>query len=535
MQRLCLHVQLVDGTMHVVAPDGMELCARGGSLKSRLSCSVQRRSWPSEMADECHHRSHSTTYVRSSYCNATARMQQPGVTVPDFWSDFLYPHTLEWHFSSSLNLTSCRATGEHVPLPGDHNHVFTRLRLQTAMRLLLRAYQRLHSRGQLQDPLELILCPNETPVNFGDWCVEGAQPIFSSTTNEHSPLIPFAQWIQDASRDVDLAWWNPKRKKRDGDTSSAVPGWNEREPKAVFRGSVHRLSVYSDDWRAQAPRRTQVTPKNWHQVGRTALLAAKARRPDLINMRLQWKSVEAEEGLPQRLRIPDSAWAGMDQPEYMRSEEQMRFKYGVNVEGHGGWADRGYKMLLQPQLAIIQDMPALPWYLRFFRPYQHYVPVDSNLRNITQAVEWARAHDSEAQRMVVAANTLARDLLHPSAIFRYVEELLLGYAPLLRYKTTRHERAVPFVCEEAVSDRTCKLHQSGSRPEVVRLGETHCHFRSQLQRSGSARQRFHTLYEASLSLPSESVRESNAVDAQGAHSPSVVRAMQGRDGHRSEL
>ena len=37
-------------------------------------------------------------------------------------------------------------------------------------------------------------------------------------------------------------------------------------------------------------------------------------------------------------------------------EEQIRgFQYVVNAEGHGGWADRLYQLLLSPQLVLAQD------------------------------------------------------------------------------------------------------------------------------------------------------------------------------------
>ena len=189
----------------------------------------------------------------------------------------------------------------------------------------------------------------------------------------------------------------------------------------------------------------------------------------------------------------------MDRPEFLPMSEQQRFKYSINVEGHGGWADRAYKLFLGPQLVLAQDMPALPWYQLFLRAGVHYLPVDSNLANITQAVIWAREHDNEAQRMVVTANEDVRELVRPKAMFRYSEALLEKYAQLLRYQPVLHKRAVPFQCDEiASSNRTCKFHRDGAKPETVKLGETYCSFRP---RDGSNK-RFHTLYEASLALPS---------------------------------
>ena len=519
MQRLCVHVQLFGGRLYVVSPEGMELCARGGDIKARLSCTAHSSTTADGMGPTCSQHRRQAGHKRSRYCNRTSRLQQIGVTIPGFWDDRLYPHLLEWHFAASLNLSSCRSSGA-VPLPGDHNHVFTRLRLQSALRLLLRAYQRLHASGQLRKPVELILCPNETPINFGDWCVAGPQPIFSSTTNEHAAVIPFVQWVQATGRDEDFAYWSP----------NAGPGhqrlreqWQHAEPRAVFRGSVHRLSVYSDHWRDRGPARTQVTRSNWREIGRTAVLAAKLRRPDLLNVRLLSYSVEAREGLDRALMIAGPLWKSMDKPESMTAEEQRQYRYTINAEGHGGWADRGYKLFLQPQLVLVQDMPALPWYHRFLRPFEHYLPVDANFKNLTDAVLWAQAHDDQARSMVEAANKLTHKVLQPRAIFRYAEEVLLGYSRLLKYRPTLHPRAIMFKCEDSTaSNRTCTLRR-GKGSVRVHLGETQCFFAS---REGSTR-RHHTLYGASLAH-----RLTSAKLTSRSHSPSVLQVMRSSGGHQ---
>lgn len=542
IQRLCLHVQLINGKMFVVAPTGMRTCLRNGSLRTRLSCPPHRRSWAEDMADECRKVSRNqSANDRSIFCNSSHRQQQPGVTIPNYWNDFIYPLTLEWNFAAGLNLSSCKAEGEKVPLPGDYNHVYTRLRLQSMLRLLLRTYERLHASGTLTQPVELIICPNETPVNLGDWCVSGAQPIFSSTSNEDASVIPFVQWIQAADRDSDLAYYSPTQ-SRESPTSLAkgisaawsapkrAASWASKEPKAVFRGSLHRFSVYSDRWREQRPRRTPVNSSNWRSLGRTSLLAIKVRAPNLLNVRLSMRSVEAgKEGLASALKIDDTAWTMMDTPDYLpMSEQAARFKYALQVEGHGGWADRGYKLLLGQQLVFVQDTPAQPWYQRFLTPYEHYVPVHSTLGNLTEAILWARAHDDEAQRIVARANVLVRELLRPRAIFRYAEEVLLGYARLLRYKPTLHERAIRFNCEDHVgSRRSCRLKRPWSGTyEKVRLGDSSCFFVGKHDEA-----RYNTLFEASLDR-----RHPEGSDELGpGHSPNVLQAMEEPNGFTREM
>jgi hypothetical protein len=527
MQRICVHVQLIDGKMYVIAPEDMQTCMRGGSLQTRLSCPPSTHSWSEDRVAECDAALRDRSIVQSDVCTARARMRQPGVSIPRFFSEWHYPHTLEWNFAAGLNLSSCRATGPRVPLPGDHNHVFSRLRLQSALRLLMRAYERLHSLGRLTQPLELIVCPNETPVNLGDWCARGAQPIFSSTTNEDTALIPFVQWIQAPERDADLAHWSPPESRIN------ATRWGMKAPKVVFRGSVQRLSVYSDRWRQQRPRRTQVTSDNWRSVGRTALLAAKLRRPDLFNIRLSPRSVEAREGLQARLAISNITWGHMDGGTYLTMQEQSaRYKYAADVEGHGGWADRGYKLLLQEQLVFVQDMPARPWYYLFMRPFEHYVPIDSNLDNLTQAIVWAIKHDARVQQIVEKANARASEVLQPRTMFRYTEATLEGYARLFKYVPKLHHRAIRFLCDELHSSSRSCLRKGTDRHH---LGETRCYFEAPPNSGTSGpRLKANTLYEASLRLPTDNSLFMDQAQHQ-KHSPFVVQAMQRGGGHRQPL
>ena len=131
--------------------------------------------------------------------------------------------------------------------------------------------------------------------------------------------------------------------------------------------------------------------------------------------------------------------------------------------------------------------------------------------------------------MVAAANALTRELVSPPAMFRYAEEVLLGYSRLMQYKPVLHERAAQFVCEEvAASARTCQLHKAGARPTTVKLGETRCYFRAPRNRGGEAYH--HTLYEASLGAGKAASKGevAGAETPEGVHSPSVVKAMGGR-------
>ena len=139
MQRMCFHVQLVEGELFVVAPPDMSACRKGVSSAARFGCPDtppnSEGSWLDR--DTCLREKH---IPQSPICDAAWRRKQPGVAVPDWWYAPTYPHVTEWHFAAGLNFSNCQSAGQSAA--GDHNYVFSRLRMGGMLRLLLRAYRR---------------------------------------------------------------------------------------------------------------------------------------------------------------------------------------------------------------------------------------------------------------------------------------------------------------------------------------------------------------------------------------------------------
>lgn len=139
MQRMCLRVQLVRGELYVVAPPDLSPCRKGVSAAAALDCidtpPNTQGSWRDHEMCQREKR-----VEQSPMCREEWRRKQPGVTVPDWWYAPSYPHVTDWHFASGLNFSDCKSTGE--PIPGDHNYVFSRLRMGGMLRLLWSAYRR---------------------------------------------------------------------------------------------------------------------------------------------------------------------------------------------------------------------------------------------------------------------------------------------------------------------------------------------------------------------------------------------------------
>ena len=95
------------------------------------------------------------------------------------------------------------------------------------------------------------------------------------------------------------------------------------------------------------------------------------------------------------------------------------------------------------------------------------MPVDGNFNNLSAAIVWAQNHDSEAQRIVAAANQRAKEVVSVAAIYEYSEALLKGYvgrytrAPAndstwlqgRRAQYFRHE----FACDYNAKQTTCAM------------------------------------------------------------------------------
>ena len=431
-QRLCLLVQIVGGQLFVVAPRGMRLCPEG---------------------KQCGHRS-----LR-------------GERWPTGWS----PTALEWHVAAGLNMSTC-ATGVRR---GDYNGAFTRLRLLTALRLLHAAA----ARGAADT--ELLLCLGEVAINAGGWCLKGAQPVFASTGNAQHALIPFVHWMAGL-RDFELAVWDEVREEQrrayDAATAATATATTDRERVAVFRGGVYRLCSYSADWRRDGASRTQLAPTNWREAHRTALLRCKLEEPaeaaraagggagesstrvrSVLNVHLRHESCGARcSAWAEALQVPDEALAAMDGPPLISLREQARrFAYAVNAEGHGGWADRLYQLLLSPLTVVAQDLPFRLWYEHALRAGRHFVPVDSALRNLTAVVRRLNGRAAaENDAISRHARWAVGRLVSVGAIHGYVDELLQGYTRLLRPAGTNaaialHPRAVRLSCAPTGECREC--------------------------------------------------------------------------------
>lgn len=67
------------------------------------------------------------------------------------------------------------------------------------------------------------------------------------------------------------------------------------------------------------------------------------------------------------------------------------------------------------------------YYEHFYRklvPWEHYVPVRSDIADLVERVEWARREDRRAEEMAASAAQFVRNHLLPDQLYCYMVKLL---------------------------------------------------------------------------------------------------------------
>lgn len=165
----------------------------------------------------------------------------------------------------------------------------------------------------------------------------------------------------------------------DGDKEVAAPdfvfsGWPEARFKdydAMARRMAIATEALPTDNRAYWAGRCFNPP-------RRRLIELASERPDLI------EALNLESNFDRDRKVYGSAFRHMD-------EQAAVYRYLVDIEGVGYSAR--LKVLLHARRPLLIAMhPWHEWFFRYMEPLRHYVPVNRDLSDLLERIEWLRAH-----------------------------------------------------------------------------------------------------------------------------------------------
>lgn len=171
--------------------------------------------------------------------------------------------------------------------------------------------------------------------------------------------------------------------------------WAKRSDKVVWRGGVNGFGRV----RLRDDLLTDLTA-----LPRLRLVYLLAKRPDcdvkIVELHagrgIWWKPAERAGFMAAKL--PETTWLGL--------------KYAIDIDGHTNtWSNLLVRMLFGCcVLKVESPFGYRQWYYDRIRPFEHYVPVRSDLSDLHEKIDWVRAHDAEARAIAEAGQRVAMSL-----------------------------------------------------------------------------------------------------------------------------
>ena len=96
---------------------------------------------------------------------------------------------------------------------------------------------------------------------------------------------------------------------------------------------------------------------------------------------------------------------------HLTKREHLLHKYLPVLDGHM-CTYPGYQWrLLSNSAAFKQDSDQIQWFYAALEPYRHFVPIQNDLSDLLERIEWAKEHDDEVQAISANAQEFARNNL----------------------------------------------------------------------------------------------------------------------------
>ena len=108
---------------------------------------------------------------------------------------------------------------------------------------------------------------------------------------------------------------------------------------------------------------------------------------------------------------------------FQNAYTHMQYKYQLNIDGTVA-AYRFPYLLAGGSLVLKQDSAYYEHFYHQLEPWVHYVPVERDIGDLVERLEWARGNDKKAREMARNAAQFVEDHLLPEQLYCYIFQLL---------------------------------------------------------------------------------------------------------------
>lgn len=110
--------------------------------------------------------------------------------------------------------------------------------------------------------------------------------------------------------------------------------------------------------------------------------------------------------------------------DFISRKDQLKYKYLFNLDG-STCTYPGYLWRLYSNSVVLkQETNNIQWFYPLFKPYKHYIPINLDMSNVAEQLDWLEAHDSEARQIAENATAQVEKYVTPDMIDAYIVYLL---------------------------------------------------------------------------------------------------------------
>ena len=108
---------------------------------------------------------------------------------------------------------------------------------------------------------------------------------------------------------------------------------------------------------------------------------------------------------------------------FINNIEKSNYKYILNIDGNVSAFRLSSELSMNSVVLIVKSKFKL-WFSHLLQEYIHFIPVDENLNNLVQQIEWCIANDKKCKKIAENAHSFFQKYLTKNGIFNYLQHKL---------------------------------------------------------------------------------------------------------------
>ncbi len=176
-------------------------------------------------------------------------------------------------------------------------------------------------------------------------------------------------------------------------------------------------------WRGATTGGIEFNSENFLHIPRSAAVAASLKYPSWVDARFT-QIVHCTE--PHRVLKKFRSFFGSS----MSISEQIKYRYQLLIDGNSCAYSRAYWQLFSNCLTLKQESSHIQWYYGCLRPYEHYIPLQTDLSDLIEQLQWTQAHQEESRAVIERARYFALNNLQLRHVYQYLFLVLMEYSYL---------------------------------------------------------------------------------------------------------